>query len=389
MSPLAQSERRYRRLFEAAQDGILLLDIDTGQITDSNPFMSEMLGYSPEALLGKELWQFGLFKDREASKAAFRHLYEAGYIRYENLPLETSTGERREVEFVSNVYKESGQTVIQCNIRDITERKRIERALQAALVRELRITKALQHTLTAEVAEEAFDGLLIAAYYEPALKEAEVGGDFFDALRIHTGGEGQCRITLAVGDVTGKGLHAAVLAGRTKEVMRAFLHEDPDPARTLVRLNDYLCDSVNDGSSDDHSELLVALSLVVIDPKTGTALCSSAGAEPPVVLRADGSAEIITAHGILLGIQRDHAYPHATIQLSAGDAILQVTDGITEAKNGREFLGYEGMIELARHHYAASGTSSVRSTGKAIVDGARAFGGSFRDDVCLLLARKR
>jgi len=123
---LQNSETRYRRLFEAARDGILLLNADTGKITDVNPFMMELLGYSRDEFLGKDLSEIGLFKDQEASKAAFLELQEKGYIRYEDLPLETKEGVRCEVEFVSNVYQEAGQQVIQCNVRDITVRKRAE-----------------------------------------------------------------------------------------------------------------------------------------------------------------------------------------------------------------------------------------------------------------------
>jgi PAS domain S-box-containing protein len=119
---LRTSEIRYRRLFEAARDGILILNAAL-KITDVNPFMTELLGYSRDEFLGKELWEIGLFSDKEASQAAFLKLQETGYIRYEDLPLQTRHGERREVEFVSNVYEEDSQQVIQCNIRDITDRK--------------------------------------------------------------------------------------------------------------------------------------------------------------------------------------------------------------------------------------------------------------------------
>jgi PAS domain S-box-containing protein len=124
------SETRYRRLFETAQDGILILDAETGQISDVNPFLIEMLDYSREDLLGKKLWEIGAFKDIEASKAAFSELQEKGCVRYDDLPLVTKDGRPMAVEFVSNVYLVNQHKVIQCNIRDITQRKRTEEGLK-------------------------------------------------------------------------------------------------------------------------------------------------------------------------------------------------------------------------------------------------------------------
>ncbi len=134
---IAVSELRYRRLFEAAQDGILILDAVTLEITDVNPFMLTLLGYSREEFLGKELWEIGLFGDKGASQAAFRELQDTGYLRYEDLPLETRNGKRRDVEFISIVYDQGGRSLIQCNIRDITERRHEEviRERLAAIVK--------------------------------------------------------------------------------------------------------------------------------------------------------------------------------------------------------------------------------------------------------------
>ena len=123
------SENRYRRLFEAAKDGILILNAETGRILDVNPFLTELLGYARETFIGKHLWELGFFKDIAASDAHFKELQAKDYIRYDDLPMKTSDGRRIEVEFVSNAYLVNQYRVMQCNIRDITGRKRSEASL--------------------------------------------------------------------------------------------------------------------------------------------------------------------------------------------------------------------------------------------------------------------
>ena len=129
---LRASELRYRRLFESAKDGILILDAETGMIVDVNPFLVELLGLSREAFLDKKVWELGFLKDIAANETKFAELRAREQIRYEDLPLKTVDGRPIAVEFVSNVYRVNGNRVIQCNIRDITERKRQEEELRRA-----------------------------------------------------------------------------------------------------------------------------------------------------------------------------------------------------------------------------------------------------------------
>ena len=159
------SELRYRRLFEAAQDGILILDAQTGAITDVNPFLIKMLGYSREEFVERKLWEVGAFKDIEASQEAFEALQKNEYIRYEDLPLRAKDGRLVDVEFVSNVYLVGGEKVIQCNIRDITERKQAQDALlkSQALLLEQSVRDHLTGLFNRRYMEETLERELLRA----------------------------------------------------------------------------------------------------------------------------------------------------------------------------------------------------------------------------------
>ena len=172
------------------------MDVVSGEITDANPFLLELLGYTHEELLGKKLWEIGLFKDVEASQAAFRELQQKKYIRYEELPLQTHAGKRIDVEFVSNLYDVDGEKVIQCNIRDISERMRTRDKLRkaneglSALVAELR-----QRELEMNLINRMNDLLQACktqeeAYQVVALAAPELFGDQSGGLAIlHASGQ--------------------------------------------------------------------------------------------------------------------------------------------------------------------------------------------------------
>lgn len=152
LAALRVSEIRYRRLFEAARDGVLLVDPETRKITDVNPFMVELLGYGYAEFVGRELWEIGLLKDRAATRQMFVELRKSHFVRYDDLPLKSSQGQTCEVEVVANLYEEDGHPVIQCNIRDITERKLLERGLAAAKIELQSHAASLEQTVAERTA---------------------------------------------------------------------------------------------------------------------------------------------------------------------------------------------------------------------------------------------
>lgn len=268
---------------------------------------------------------------------------------------------------------------------DITERKLVEAELAAAYAqlsaayeRESRIAETLQRSMLLTAPQNHYPGLAVDTLYEAALNEAEVGGDFFDAFEFDEG-----RLALVVGDVSGKGLLAAAETAEVKYALRAFLHAYRSPQATLAALNDFLCDT---HAGTEAVTAFITVTLATVDRGSGETTMTAAGSESPVVLRADGTTETFTTGGRPLGILAGAEYEAQTITLGSGDTVLMATDGITEARRGRSFLGLEGMADLAQ---SAGAASSLRRLGQTVLDGARAFaGGTLRDDACLLLARR-
>ncbi len=268
---------------------------------------------------------------------------------------------------------------------EITERRRQQEELAALYEREHKIAESLQRSLLNKPPASILVGLEVETLYRPAWDEALVGGDYFDVFALDGG-----RLALVVGDVSGKGLEAASRTAEIKYTLRAYLREHSDAASALSRLNGFLCESqameaLELGAED--REYFVVMTLAVIETATGAVRIAAAGAEPPILLRPDGSFEEIAVSGTPLGIVPKAAYTARSMVLDADDLLLIATDGVTEARRGREFLGNDGMARLAA---GALPNGSLAGIGAAVLEGAREFAsGRLHDDICLLLARRR
>jgi diguanylate cyclase (GGDEF)-like protein/PAS domain S-box-containing protein len=169
---LQVSEARYRRLFETAQDGILILDANTGEIDDVNQYLVQMLGFSKEELLGKKLQEIDFFKNLKAGETALIELQEKEYIRHEDLPLVTKDGQQLDVEFISVVYPVDSQKVIQCNIRDISKHKQAQEALQQInenLQARVKDIESLQEQLREQAIRDPLTGVFNRRYLQETL----------------------------------------------------------------------------------------------------------------------------------------------------------------------------------------------------------------------------
>jgi CheY-like chemotaxis protein len=178
---------------------------------------------------------------------------------------------------------------------------------------------------------------------------------------------------------------AALSAAEVKYALRSFLREEPDPARAMGRLNDVLCTARRlDASPHDG---FICLALAVVDPANGEVTFAVAGAESPLIVRASGIAEEVKLHGTPLAILNGIDYDTLTARLDPGDMLVMVSDGITEARNGKRFFDYDGLTAAA---ISAQGFDRLSDVTQSIVASAREFGnGAFRDDVCIMVARRR
>lgn len=383
---LRRSEARLRRIFDANLVGLLYAHMD-GRFLSANDKFLDLVGYSRDELEAGELHARRLTPPDhlEVSWRAQRQLRERGAAPLYEKEYVRKDGSRVPVLIGTTMLEDAGDMVV-AFVLDLSQQKQTEAKLSAAnaslataLKRERNIAVALQQSLTQMPPEDSFAGYQFHAVYEPAWEEADVGGDFVDAFLLDDD-----RLAVVVGDVSGKGLRAAARTAEIKYSLRGMLHERRSPAAALNGLNEYFCDSRRRGT--ESVDEFICLSLAIIDRNTGGVVLSTAGSEPPLYVRASGDTEESTVRGTPLGVFAEMQYREEERMLGTGDLLVLTTDGITEARRGGEFFGYEGLTRSVTNRRLVPELTQLAD--ELVAEAKEFAGGALHDDTCLLLVRR-
>jgi PAS domain S-box-containing protein len=402
---------------ESVTDYAIFFTDTERRVVTWNAGAERILGWTEPEIVGQSAMRIWTPEDRESGQANAEFRQAAtGRAVDERWHLKKGDARFWASGILTALRDETGKLRGFCKIlRDLTERKCWEEDLKAAHDKQRRVAQTLQQALLLAPPPNAFPGITVHPLYQPASDDALVGGDFFDVFAVEEG-----RVALVVGDATGKGIEAATFTAETKYALRAFLHEDRHPAKALERLNVFLTDAERFDPRHQGGSF-IALSLCVVDTRTGELSCACGGIEPPFVVRAamhnvmatpaepaDSAApnrdretdsargvlevvELSECYGPLLGVVPNATYREQRVTLGEGDVLALSTDGLTEARRGgrrREFFGYEGLVVAVCEEIVR--TPSLTEAGLAVAARARQFaGGAINDDVCLLLARRR
>ncbi|MCW3059860.1 MAG: SpoIIE family protein phosphatase [Capsulimonas sp.] len=393
---LVEAERvRYRHLFDLAPHGYVLTDGD-GIILEANRAAAVMLSVEQRNLRRKPMAVYLGPGDKSVFYRELSSLRNGD----RRVDFDARITPRGAEVFDANIAasagpNDSGPTYLWV-VQDITERKRAENKLaafaaeledrverrtmqlNAAYEHQRRIAETLQLALMPAVSLED-PTIDLYTGYEAALDEAQVGGDFCDAF------EYDGHMALVVGDVSGKGLTAAVYTSQVRFVLRAFLNQGLDAAGALSQLNDYIYAA--QGRGDWNPNTFVAISLVIAVKGRREIEIFTAGIEP-ILVRASGEYELIPNQGMILGVFPGYQYVAVTRTLEPGDMAVLATDGFAEARRNGTFFGSEGLARLT--YKCAMEHDEITVAGKAVQRGLREYaGGGLHDDICLLIAKRK
>lgn len=406
-----QLAKLYRSVFQSAADALVVID-DHGIIQSFSPSAERIFGYDLSEVVGRNVSILMPPPDRDHHEAYVRQYVESGWAsgRMETLLL---TGDahiiRPEREIVAvrkdgtlfparlivSEVETDGERLFVGLISDVSERKRLEGELkvqvqsQAALLDQLRQAYAvierqkqrMQYELDVgreiqlSMVPRRFPQLARADLWATLRPAREVGGDFYDFLTTSTGSLWVC-----VGDVSGKGVPAALLMAVTKTLVASAAARSSSPGEVLTQVNGEL-------SRDNDSAMFVTAFVACIDLQSGIIQYTNAGHNPPLLCRASSRIDRLDVrHGPVLGAVDDVRYGESVVQLEPGDVLLLFTDGVTEALDPRGQLFTEARL---RDTLTNDGVATAQESARAVVAAVESFAGGAEqaDDITVLALR--
>jgi PAS domain S-box-containing protein len=378
---LGGSENIFNLVVEAAPSAIVVVD-ERGRIALVNAQTEKLFAYTRAELLGQSIDL--LVPER------FRRGHAGLRASFSGAPIARPMGAGRDlyarrkdgseipVEIGLNPVRTGTATFTLAAISDITARKLAEelrllhageqqRAAELEAARERKWSTTFQRAVL-PVSLPAVPGCAFDAVYEPGLGEAQVGGDWYDAVQLADG-----RVLVSIGDVAGSGLEAAVVVGVARQVMRGISQLHADPMLILDAADRALC--------LEYPGVYVSAWVALIDLVSHTISYASAGHPPPLLVSITGEVrELDDATTLLIGLREDHRGQPSTVALAQGDTLVLYTDGVTEA--GRDVMaGTRSLIEAAARYAPGSAPHPANAIRHQVIpDGSL-------DDVALLVVR--
>ncbi|MCW3062485.1 MAG: protein serine/threonine phosphatase [Capsulimonas sp.] len=374
-----------------------LNDIQLG--TDDTYAFNLFVGLFVQALTGGLIWRQivvqqrleahlllagQLEKDKRRQEAALLEAERRTRFNLEHAEEQTRrhttelAGALSEAQNAMRQAQEAMQSERAARLREAEAREREIKAFRD-LERVKNLSVALHHAVLPEVPSEIANGRVhLGARYAPAERDSHIGGDFYDVLPI---GDGSRYFGLAIGDVAGHGVEAAAQTALVTTTLRAYALEGADsPAEVMSRVARAI---------DAQLDSFVSLFFGVLDTETGRLVYCNAGHEPPIILTADNPNHplALQSTGVILGVGIMD-FEESQYFLNPGDAIVMLTDGLTEARaESGLLLGWEGVAAMAANRYQQ--TLDMQSLADTILRDVREFATRVRlaDDVALLVAR--
>lgn len=367
-------------LYERAPCGYLSTTLD-GRIVRINQTLLEWLGRTTEELLGTMFVELLTAGGRIYHETHWRPMLTLhGSAREIALDLRRADGSTLPVLVNARVVETtSGERLVRTSVLDATQRREYERELlrareraEASEARAMELARTLQASLIPPKVPTV-PGVEVGASYRPAGDGAQVGGDFYDVFEAADGDW-----VVVVGDVRGKGVGAATVTALSRYAIRAAAMRDALPSAILRELNTVLL-------HDATERFVTAVCMrVQVVGEERVRLTVASGGHPPALRTGPSRVVPLSARGTLLGVVEEPVLVDELVELRPGEGLLCYTDGLTEARRGREVLGVEGLADVLWTHRELP---SVDLT-EAVVEDVLAYQGARpRDDIAVVHLR--